>query len=138
MYNYPGSYPVTLIVTDTFNLVSDTLRQTFVVIDCDTNRQLKNRIDPKVVAYQNYNFIDNINDYQISPNPSEGRFYLSGLPCKSLSISVYNIKGCQIFNKNITFDGTYELDLSTCSPGMYIAVADDGIEKHRFKLILLK
>jgi hypothetical protein len=43
-----------------------------------------------------------------------------------------------ILNKKIIFDGTYELDLSTCSPGIYIAVVDNGIEKHRFKLILLE
>lgn len=138
VYNYPGSYPVTLIVSDTFNLVSDTLRQTFVVLNCDTNRQLKSPIYPKVVANQKYNPSENKKNIQIYPNPSKGIFYVTGLPCKSMIISIYNIKGGQIVNKNITFNGTFELDLSNCSPGMYMAVVDDRIEKHRFKLILLK
>lgn len=58
------------------------------------------------------------NDIAVYPNPSQGIFYINGLPHEHLSIEIRNLQGELIFKKE-TFEPDVMLDLSNQSSGVY-------------------
>ncbi len=138
VYNTPGSYQVKLIVTDSINLFSDTLEQTIVVLDCDTTRQLKDLFSNNSFFKISNNPGEDSGVYLLFPNPSSGKFYLTGSHQGALLISIINELGNEMLRKNINFDGKYDFDIGFCPNGFYSIVITDNEGIQVYKLLLIK
>ncbi|MFN2260856.1 MAG: T9SS type A sorting domain-containing protein [Psychroflexus sp.] len=79
-----------------------------------------------------------LNSIQISPNPSQGKFLLSGLPNSELTYKIYNLQGKQLLSGDISTSGdTHEFELPTSlNSGMYILQLKTNKQVQSLKLML--
>jgi hypothetical protein len=115
----------------------------YSVLVTDSN-QCKNS-DSVYILFVDCSSIDpssNKSSIQVFPNPNQGIFDIKGLDvsCKEgYSIELFDSKGKQI-KKVQTLKGinNYKTDFNYLPTGMYYLVIYNSLEKHRFKVIIVK
>jgi hypothetical protein len=72
-----------------------------------------------------------------SPNPAKDKILIITNSRMKADLSIYNSMGIQVMEKTgITFDGTYSLDISSLSPGMYFFSLNEGNLNQTEKIII--
>jgi hypothetical protein len=103
--------------------------------------------NPAVIQSANYieqmNFNTGVNNaaansaFHISPNPSEGRFYISSVNNKEINrVEIFNSTGQKISAINSILRNGYEIDLSEYGSGIYFIGIHSGAQVHFEKLVV--
>jgi hypothetical protein len=85
-------------------------------------------------AVEEYN-TQNINDFSVFPNPSQGRFYIKTKGNQSSKILIYDMMGKEKFNKTINHE-MEQIDLSSCGKGIYFVTIDADNKRDSRKMII--
>ncbi len=71
----------------------------------------------------------------VYPNPTEGFITLASTQSIN-SVEVYSITGSKIYSRiNIIDEPTHIVDLTNFANGIYLVIVDDGVTKHKMKVI---
>lgn len=107
-YNQPGTYLVTLYLTNSIG-VTDTLSKTYTVLNCNNARYSSHNISQ-----------NNYGDIKIYPNPSSGKFNITLSNSNLMSnIIIYDMIGNEIMQKNNIQELSFLIDLSSYPKGLY-------------------
>jgi hypothetical protein len=132
-YNAPGTYTVTVIVSD--STFSDTLIQQFVVLDCSLDSS-ESRMNFDTYSSLNFNII-------VYPNPSTGKINISIFsPANNYNTCrIYDAFGKLILLKSLQVKkgiNTFTEDFSFLPTGIYSIVASDNTDIKNIKFVLNK
>jgi hypothetical protein len=125
IYSSPGTYLVTLIVSDTLGF-TDTLRQYIVIPNCESLRQRNNSFNSPFGS-------------RVFPNPANDRVYI--VPDTTYSsashISLFTLDGKVVQSFYPYNVEKIELNTNDLSNGVYIIIIEDGIHKEVFRISIV-
>jgi len=77
------------------------------------------------------------NNFIIYPNPSNGNINIRSLiNFGDATISIFDINGRKVFNKNVTLESTVNINAENLSTGLYIMQIDGADYSHTVKLLI--
>ncbi|MBI3509931.1 MAG: T9SS type A sorting domain-containing protein [Bacteroidetes bacterium] len=126
-YSEPGSYLVTLIVSDTLGF-ADTLQQYIVKLDCNNSSPTKTK-----------SFSDSPH-CSIYPNPTNNfvNFVLDSFWEHEVKVSVISLDSKIVFSKTF-FDGEQKIiDMNGLDPGAYFIHFQDVEQEETVRVIIIK
>ena len=106
-YRTPGTYKVTMIVTDSVG-VTDTLTKTYVK-DCSYSKG----------ALSVSKAVNEKSQVTVSPNPNSGIFTISASGEDEKQVVIYNVVGKLIYRRDHVTEQRLDIDLSDQAKGVY-------------------
>lgn len=120
VYSNPGTYNVTLIVSDSAGIL-DTLSQQIVVLNCGGSNNSRN---------STVNKVDGREVFKIYPNPNNGKFQVvlaaNNDETKIQHIIIFDIRGSKVWETQNTSNVKFDIDISSQPKGIYYVQVIDS------------